>query len=151
MRDTKIVAERLVARFKTRNPFEIAEYLDLIVLNVPLNEVEGFTQKIGRQSLIYLADDLSPNQRKLVCAHELGHICMHDGLNRIYLARNTQAVLSRYEVEAQHFAVDLLFDDYDLQDYLTYPASTVAKILGIEEELARYRMENVNPRLIPSW
>lgn len=151
MLDTKAIAEKLITKYKTRNPFEIADYMDLIVLDVPLTDIRGFTQRVQRQSIIGLADDLDDWQRKFVCAHELGHICMHEGMNRIFLARATQTVLIQYETEAQHFAADLLFDDFDLQDYLSYPVSTVAKILGIDEELAEYRMKNVNPRLIPGW
>lgn len=151
MLDTKTIADNLGSKYKTRDPFEIADYLDLIVLNVRLKDVHGFTHKIYRQSIIYISDVLDDSQKRFVCAHELGHICIHEGMNRIFMARATQFVLSRYETEAQHFAVDLLFDDYDLQEYLTYPVSDVAKILGIDEDLAEYRMKNVNPRLIQGY
>lgn len=151
MQDTKAIAESLVAQYKTRNPFEIAEQMGILVLDVPLTDVLGFTQKVQRQSIIYLADNLENHQRNFICAHELGHICMHDHMNCVFLSRSTQLVTGRYETEAQHFAVDLLFDDYDLQDYLNYPISTVANILGVDDDLAEYRMKSVNPRLIPSW
>lgn len=151
MQDTKTIAENLVARYRTRDPFEIAEQIGILVLDVPLTDVLGFTQKVQRQPIIYLSDNLENHQRNLICAHELGHICLHDNMNSIFLSRTTQVITGRYETEAQHFAVDLLFDDYDLQDYLSYPISTVANILGVDDDLAEYRMKSVNPRLIPSW
>ena len=55
--------------------------------------------------------------------------------------------MSRYEVEADRFAAELLFDDGDLQDLLGHSVVTVAQCLGINEKLARYRMETVVPPL----
>ena len=90
---------------------------------------------------------LNGRKARFVCAHELGHSLLHKNLNRIFMDVNTNMVTSRYENEADRFAVDLLFDDYDLKDLLECTTSTVAECLDISYELAEYRMGSVNPRL----
>ena len=59
----------------------------------------------------------------------------------------TFMVTSRYETEADHFAADLIYDDYDLQDYLELPLPTAAACLGLSEPLAAYRLGSVQPSL----
>lgn len=58
----------------------------------------------------------------------------------------THMVTSRYEKEANQFAVDLLYSDDDLQDLSEYSIATVAQALGIDYELAEYRMNSLRQR-----
>jgi Zn-dependent peptidase ImmA (M78 family) len=51
---------------------------------------------------------------------------------------------SRYEKEADRFAVDFLYDDYELLDYLECPLEKVAEYMGVSCALAEYRMSSVN-------
>lgn len=57
---------------------------------------------------------------------------------------NTFFVTNRYEIEADRFAVDLLFSDNELQDFLEHPVQVVADCLGISTELAEYRLRSLN-------
>ena len=52
-------------------------------------------------------------------------------------------VTSRYEKEADQFAIDLLYSDEDLRDLAEYSVATVAQILGVKYELAEYRMNSL--------
>lgn len=136
----KQLTNKLTKRFQTRNPIKIAECLGYTVLHVPLNGVRGFYQHVKRCHIIYLDDALPEAEACFVCAHELGHALLHKGCNRIFLDRNTYFVTSRYEKEADRFAVNLLYSDGDLSDLQELPISTVATCLGVSEELAGYRM-----------
>lgn len=147
--DTKSLVEKLVRKFGTRDPFKIAEELGYIVLYTPLVGVRGFYQHLKRCHIIYLDPELDEVTASFVCAHELGHSLLHRGLNRIFMDTRTFLVSSRYEAEADHFAVDLLYDDYDLQDLLAFPVSTAATSMGVSEELAAYRLQSVQPTLCP--
>lgn len=147
--DIKSLAEKLVRRFGTRDPFKIAEALGYIVLYTPLVGVRGFYQHLKRCNIIYLDPELDETTARFVCAHELGHSILHRGLNRIFMDTRTFMVSSRYETEADHFAVDLLYDDYDLQDLLAFPVATAATSMGVSEELAAYRLQTVQPTLFP--
>ena len=147
--EIKSLAEKLVRRFGTRDPFKIAEALGYIVLYAPLVGVRGFYQYLKRCHIIYLDPELDEDTARFVCAHELGHSLLHRGIHRIFMDTRTFLVSSRYETEADQFAADLLYDDYDLQDLLTFPLPTAAASMGVSEELATYRLQTVQPTLYP--
>jgi len=146
--DIKNIATALSERYETRDPFEIADNLGYCTIYAPLIEVRGFYQYIEQCHIICIDSALNKRQARFVCAHELGHSLLHRGINRIFMDAHTRMVASRYEKEADQFAVDLLFDDSDLQSYLDWPILTVAECLGISRELAEYRMVSVGPRLV---
>ena len=139
----KTLAESLAQRFDTRNPFDIAEALGYTILYTPLVGVRGFYQYIKRCHIIYLDDALEESEARFVCAHELGHSLLHKGYNRIFMDTITHLVSSRYEHEADRFAVELLFSDDDFRELMDLPIHTVAGCLGIPETLVRYRMESI--------
>ena len=147
--DINSLAEKLVRKYGTRDPFKIAEALGYIVLYAPLVGVRGFYQYLKRCHIIYLDPELDEDTARFVCAHELGHSLLHRGINRIFMDTRTFLVSSRYETEADQFAADLLYDDYDLQDLLTFPLPTAAASMGVSEELATYRLQTVQPTLYP--
>lgn len=145
---TKEIATDLSKQYGTRDPFVIVDALSYCTIYAPLVEMRGFYQYVEQCHVICIDSALNKRQARFVCAHELGHSLLHRGMNRIFMDAHTRMVASRYEKEADQFAVDLLFDDADLQGYLEWPVSTVAECLGISQELAAYRMGSVNPRLL---
>lgn len=141
----KALAEKLARTYGTRDPFRIAEALGFIIIETPLEDIRGFYQAIHRCRIIYLDNRLSDGDRRWVCAHELGHALQHQGCNRIFMDTRTHMVTSRYEKEADRFAVDLLFSDDDLREMIELSIDTVARCLGVSYELAAYRMASVAP------
>ena len=139
--DMKRLAERLVKRFGTRDPFRIAEELGYIIIYTPLVGVRGFYQYLKRCHIIYLDSELDEDTTRFVCAHELGHSLLHRGLNRIFMDTRTFLVSGRYETEANRFAVDLIYSDEELQPYL----SRGCEYVKVDNELAAYRMGEVLP------
>jgi len=57
----------------------------------------------------------------------------------------THMVSSRYEKEADRFAVDLLYADDDLRELTEQSIDIVANCLNVSYELAAYRMSTVPP------
>lgn len=143
--DIKRLAERLVRKFGTRDPFKIAEELDYTIIYTPLVGVRGFYQYLKRCHIIYLDSELDDNTARFVCAHELGHSILHRGLNRIFMDTRTFIVTGRYEKEADRFAIDLLHSDEDLQPYLSRSCDCAAAYMGVSAQLAEYRMSSVEP------
>lgn len=141
--EQKRIADALVRKCGTRDPFRIAEALGFEVIRLPLRGIRGFYQYVKRCRLIYIDSDLSERDARFVCAHELGHAFLHQGYNRIFMDTHTHFVSSRYENEANRFAVDLLFDDADLQDFLEHPVQLAADCLGIPTALAAYRLSSI--------
>lgn len=145
--ETKRLADSLAQRYHTRDPFRIADALGYTIIYTPLVGVRGFYQYIKRCHIIYLDNSLEEPVACFVCAHELGHSFLHRDYNRIFMDTRTFMVTSRYETEADHFAADLIYDDYDLQDYLGLSLPTAAACLGLSEQLAAYRLQSVQPTL----
>ncbi len=141
--DSKRKANSLVCKFGTRDPFKIAKDLGFIVLFTPMRGIRGFYQRMKRCHIIYIDNMLSEQDARFVCAHEIGHAMLHRGNNRIFMDTHTHFVAGRYETEANRFAVDLLFDDDDLRDFLDQPIQVAADCMGVSNELAEYRMRSV--------
>ncbi|MCL2222319.1 MAG: ImmA/IrrE family metallo-endopeptidase [Oscillospiraceae bacterium] len=148
--ETKYLALSLVKKFGTRDPYKICEYLDYIIYFAPLHDMKGYYHQVQRNKIICINSNLDEFVRTFTCAHELGHSLLGENSNKFFLARKTHFYLPKYEVQADRFAVDLLFDDYDLQSYLECPITT-ASSMGVSLELAAYRMGMVKPRLFPEW
>ena len=51
--------------------------------------------------------------------------------------------VDKYEIEADHFAVNLRFSDDDVILLFDFPTEVVAYSLGVSTELAEYRLSMV--------
>lgn len=96
---------RIVKYCGTRDPFEIAKKMDISCTILPLEGLLGASD-ISKAS-ICLSKHLDNYARKIICAHELGHIILHreESLN---LFRNDRNETDIIEYEANLFAMELL-------------------------------------------
>ena len=68
------IGEKLVRRFKTRDPFVIAEGLGIQIYdNCEIGNLKGFYKVIKRNRCIFLNKNLSEREAAPVCGHELEH------------------------------------------------------------------------------
>lgn len=111
------IVERLTKENETCDPFKIAEALGALIVYVPLVRVNGFYQRYQDQNIIYINQDLTEEEQILVCAHELGHMVLHNDINSIFL-ETTLKVNGLYELEANAFAVQLLQEYINLNGEL---------------------------------
>lgn len=144
--DIKEQANQLTVRFNTNDPFEIADYLGIIVSVRPLGDLNGYILLEKGFSFVSINSSLDDHQRALVCGHEIGHHILHQGFNRIFMDSCTLSKTDLYEIEADRFAVDLLYNDDELYPFLDYGFDTIARCLGISEDQAEYRISTVNFR-----
>ena len=140
----KRIAESLVRKYKTRNPFRIADELGFIVIRTSLQGIRGFWHHTQRQHIIFIDENLPEGAARFVCAHEIGHILLHRGYNRIYMDANTYFPVNRQEIEANRFAVDLLYDDKDLRFFMDYPIQLAADYMEVSVEIAEYRLKRIS-------
>ncbi len=140
----KALAEELIARWHTNDPFELCSALDVLVLNVPLSaEIRGFYQYAVNTHIIYLNQSLDDRQRKFVCAHELGHVLLHPQDNRIFLDTATHLLTTRLEAAANRFACHLLYpEDSVFFEYPEYTVEQTAAYLALPAELVQYRIDH---------
>ena len=112
MERIKELARQLAERFGTADPFALCAALDITVLPVGLPPgVKGFYGCVRGARVLYLNGALEENERRTVCAHELGHALLHEGHNALFLRERTDFVMERYEREADLFAALLLLPE----------------------------------------
>lgn len=109
------IVERLTKENETCDPFKIAEALGALIVYVPLVRVNGFYQRYQEQDIIYINQDLTEEEQILVCAHELGHMVLHNDKNSVFLETTIKG-RGIYELEANAFAVQLLQEYLNLNE-----------------------------------
>ena len=139
--DIKKKADSLVRKHQTRNPFEIIQGMNVIVVFAPLCGVRGFYQYFQRNNIIYIDENLPEHEKKFVCAHELGHMLLHKKANALFMDSRTHLNTHRYEVEADMFAMDLLIDDDMIAEYKPYTVDQISHFLGYRKELIELRLK----------
>lgn len=144
MKEIEKMARRILARYQTDSPFSLCDCMDICVLRLPLPEcVRGlcFHEEPGRP-VIVLNDTLSPREEVYCCAHELGHVLLHPGLNAQTMMDLTDLCVPKLENEADFFAACLLVDP-NLEEwkasYDSLTAGQIARLSGLPEKVVRLR------------
>lgn len=109
----KKVVTDLIATYNTTDPERICKELDVIIVRVPLVNINGFYQRFEDQNIIYINDNLNEIDTILILAHELGHLILHNDVNALYLS-DLNFKTKQYEIEANAFAILLLKDNLNL-------------------------------------
>lgn len=139
------LTEKLKSQYYTNNPFDIAAAMDIEVISAELpHSIRGFCTKILGVQIIYINKGLSYQSKLIVCAHELGHILLHNQINTFYMKEKTYLKYAVYEKEADFFAACLLIDD-EIFDYHSSGFSTffeIANYTGFKEEVVEMRFNN---------
>jgi len=143
----KETVEAAIKKGESRNPFDLAQALGIIVLWEPLGEIQGYYNCCYRQKFIHINDTLEEHPAAFTCAHELGHAILHPHINTPFLRRSTLFSVDRLETEANRFAVDFLYEDEELFPYLSRSITEVADYMGVSLPLAKYRMGHVDIKL----
>jgi Zn-dependent peptidase ImmA (M78 family) len=123
----------LIKKYNTNCPFKIAEEMGIQVLHEPLGSTFGFYSKHFRTKFIHINESAGEKKKQFVCAHELGHAIIHPDSNTPFLKKNTFLSTDRIEVEANTFAMKLLFNNVD-EDSITL--TEAIEEYGIPKQLA---------------
>lgn len=140
--DIKKKVDKLVGKFRTRNPFEIIQGLNVILVFAPLVDTRAFYQYFQRNNIIYIDENLPNREQRFECAHEMGHMFLHKKANAIFMDSRTLLNTNRYEKEADTFAMDLLVDDNTLIEYQDYSIEQLSRLLGYEKRLIELRLKS---------
>ena len=72
------IGSELVSKYKTRDPFTIAEALGIRVLFCEdFGPLKGMYRVVNRNRFIFINKELDGQMQRIVCAHELGHDQLH--------------------------------------------------------------------------
>ena len=75
--DVKRLVARYVQKFETRDPFELAEHLNVEVQTGPMGSRSGCYMFLKNHRYIFINENLPEHEQRLVMAHELGHALLH--------------------------------------------------------------------------
>ena len=139
------IPEKLIKRFGTRDPFEIAHILGYSVKFINTKKQKGFCKILLNNFFIFINENMSPQMQRMTCAHELGHLLLHrDVLKReLFLAEmEIFDITDQKELEANEFAASLLIDDEELLQLLReeYDVVTAASMLDVNVNMLMVKL-----------
>jgi len=137
---TKYV-EKIRKKYRTSDPFELAQCLNIVVLFEDLGSINGYFNTVCRQRFIHINQNLTEPEVRLTLAHEIGHVLLHPNTNTYFLRSKTRFSVGSFEQEANLFAVCLLIEDEELFEHREFSTYQLSALFGIPEELVRLRVE----------
>jgi len=108
--------KKLVHRWGTRNPFLICKYLKIIIIYADLGKIKGCHKKILGKNVIWINNSLPKRDKKIVCAHELGHCLFHSNKTMQFLLEHKITKVSLCEKQANKFTA-LLLQEENMEEY----------------------------------
>lgn len=132
---------KLKKKYKTNNPFDIAEGEEIIIMREPLGAIRGYYNKYVRQKFIHINSDMNEVQQLVTCGHELGHAKLHPNANTPFFKKDTFFSVNKLERQANKFDAHLLIDSKELDQYLleNYSYEQIAAALNLPVELIKIR------------
>lgn len=111
--------ERLKSKYHTDDPFALCKALNIDVSeNSDFTHLKGFYCVMNRQRFIVINANLSEHDKRIVCAHELGHDRLHRKMAAAAPLRDFSLyeMTSKPEYQANLFAAEMLICDKDVLD-----------------------------------
>ncbi|MCW2278557.1 ImmA/IrrE family metallo-endopeptidase [Heliophilum fasciatum] len=99
----------LIKTYGTNCPFTLADQLGILVRYKSLpSEVHGFYYAVLQRRFIVINEADPYDVQRFTCAHELGHDILHRGMGYYFIEDHTFFASSKFERQANIFAVSLL-------------------------------------------
>lgn len=128
---------KLIRRFKTNDPFRIAEGLNINIRFAKFEDgTRGLYYRILRRRFIVIHEELDEHWQRFVCAHELGHDRLHPGFSRFWLDEKTLYNVGKFERQANKFAIKLLTANDKL--LIDEPIGLFLQRNGVPEKMSKF-------------
>ena len=107
------VAQELIIKYDTRDPFELCKAIGVEVFYADLGSLKGMYKYLKKNRFAVINENLDSFTKRLVCAHELGHDILHQNLAKQVCLQEFMLydMKSRPEFEANLFASEILLSD----------------------------------------
>lgn len=116
MKHIEDIVYKLIKKYRTKSPFEICKFMKVNICYMDLpDSVKGLFVKKNGKEYILISKNLSEEDMIKTCAHELGHLVLHNNINCMSLPRNLNISMNSIEKEAESFSEKLL-DCEDLEN-----------------------------------
>lgn len=144
------VANKLVKKFDTRDPFRICEAVGVEVFFTDLGNLKGMYKYLKKNRFAVINENLDPFTKLLVCAHELGHDILHQDLAKKVCLQEFALydMKSRPEFEANLFASEILLPDDTILTLAHdgYDLDQISKELCTDINLVALKISSMNTR-----
>lgn len=139
--NVRSVVDRIVKKYKTRSPYELADLTGIEIIRCELGAIRGYYLCKYRIKQIALNCNLSPKDEAFVLSHEIGHSIMHPNLSTPFLIENTYFSTNKLEIEANKFATELLLPDEIIFEHKDFTIEQLARLTGYSEALIKLRLQ----------
>lgn len=126
----------LIQKHQTHDAEEMLAEMGVQVFSFPMRGIRGLYKWFEGWPTVFIDSDLKGQQRQFVLAHEMAHFLFHKGQNRVFMARQTQFVMSRYERQADLFAACFLHPFPSQYFHNGTTITEISRILGFEKTTA---------------
>ena len=144
------IAHELIAKFDTRDPFELCKAIGVEVFYADLGNLKGMYKYLKKNRFAVINENLDVYTRTLVCAHELGHDILHQDLAKKICLQEFMLydMRSRPEYEANLFASEILLPDEKIFTFARegYDVEQIAKELCTDVNLVAIKVASMNTR-----
>lgn len=139
------IAGRLVRKYHTRDPFQLARALGIHVKYIDTRRQKGFSRILLKNPFIFINRNMSEQMQRMTCAHELGHLLLHRSLlneKQWLLEMELFDIRDETEYEANVFAAGLLIDEKDIEELARqgYDMVAAASALNVNVNLLMIRL-----------
>ncbi|WP_244971234.1 ImmA/IrrE family metallo-endopeptidase [Vallitalea guaymasensis] len=126
---------KLIMKYKTRDPFEIADDLNITVEYHDLGNLKWFYFYQSRFRYIVINENIEDRLKPIICAHELGHNRLHQNFAKSKALQEFSFfdMSSKPEKEANLFMAELLVTDDSMMELikLGYCYEFIANKIGV--------------------
>lgn len=137
--EIKRIANELAKKYDTRDPFILADYLNILHKEHYLGNMSGYYLSYRGEKCIAVNSSIDNiYQKKIVMAHEVGHAVLHEN-NQCMFYSDTLFSRSRPEREANEFAAEFLIPDSIFFEYPDYTQEQISRLIGYGERLMWYK------------
>lgn len=128
----------LWSKYETYNPFEICNLKGIPIEYKNIDKPKGDTVYLFGHPIILLSNNLVESTEKYyVCAHELAHVELHNGLQSYYTQNHTTC--TKTEHEANLFALNLCEKFYEEENGKSPEYfDELHKEFGVSEDMLEY-------------
>ncbi|WP_066639186.1 ImmA/IrrE family metallo-endopeptidase [Desulfolucanica intricata] len=103
--------KELAAKYRTTNPFELADCLDYLLIEFPFKKIRGMLLVTDDITCIGYNNTLPRHLQYLVVYHEIAHRILHPEINYFMLLENTHFNLGKFEYQADKFVAELVLSE----------------------------------------
>lgn len=136
------VVDGLVETYESDNVYELIDFLDINVVKKKMSgDKKGrFLRNDFGDEFIFISDDLTESEERIVLSHELGHLILHTELS-ISFYSSSLVSHNKLEIQANKFAAYLLIDDAALHkvEYENFTLEQIAIAENVPVDLLKLK------------